>query len=303
MVTPENSIAIFFEKPEMPWTLTAHGQKAIEVHQFMRTHERGVSFTPAAVVLDHLAGYNAYMDKPWGVLEPTPGDRMTRDLFDHQLFPGSDHIHQKPDPKNPESSYLRPTPFGEMFDVQLTSASAEMLSGYRTLLLVGDIRFDDAFLDKLETAMKLGTKVLLSVEHQKTLGSRFSKLQQYSGLELLEPWVNPATGRPAAISNLRLQRLSKELLPIEVSGDSIEYQINRTKNGWVIELINNGGVAKKPALPADVDPKAIARVILTPKINWSSAREWKSNRTFSSSKTINLEIGPGQSQFVELTVQ
>ena len=116
MVTPENSIATFFEKPEAPWTLTSHGRKAAEVYQFMRTHERGAPFTPVAIVLDHLAGYNGYMDKPWGILEPTTGDRQLRDLFDHQLFPGSDHIHHKPDPDNPESSYLRPSPYGEMFD-------------------------------------------------------------------------------------------------------------------------------------------------------------------------------------------
>ena len=96
----------------------------------MQTHDRGVPFTPVAIVLDHLAGYNGYMDKPWGILEPTAGDRQVRDLFDFQLFPGSDHIHHKPDPENPESSYLRPTPYGEIFDVQLTNASTEMLSSY-----------------------------------------------------------------------------------------------------------------------------------------------------------------------------
>jgi hypothetical protein len=136
MVTPENSIAIFFEKPSAPWALTTHGRKAAEVFRFMQAHDRGVPFAPVAVVLDHLAGYNGYMDKPWGILEPTAGDRQVRDLFDHQLYPGSDHIHHRLDPANPESSYLRPTPYGEMFDVQLTSASAEMLSSYPVLLLV-----------------------------------------------------------------------------------------------------------------------------------------------------------------------
>ncbi|MGA2866623.1 MAG: hypothetical protein ABSF95_19280 [Verrucomicrobiota bacterium] len=67
MVTPENSIASFFEKPEAPWTLTSHGRKAVEVFDFMRRHDRGVPYTPVAIVLDHLAGYNAYMDRPWGI--------------------------------------------------------------------------------------------------------------------------------------------------------------------------------------------------------------------------------------------
>ncbi len=60
------------------------------------------------------------------------------DLFDHQLFPSSDHIHTKLDPANPESSYLRPTPFGEIFDVLLTSVLPEIVSTYPVILLAGE---------------------------------------------------------------------------------------------------------------------------------------------------------------------
>ena len=204
LVTPENSIAIFFEQASAPWTLTTHGRKAAEVFQFLRTHDRGVPFTPVAIVLDHLAGYNAYMDKPWGILEPTTGDRQVRDLFDHQLFPGGDHIHHKPDPKNPESSYLRPTPFGEIFDVQLTNASAEMLSSYPVILLAGDIEFDDELINKLEDALKRGSRLLIAPAHQKALGSRFARLAKYTGIEVLQPWTNPDTGRSTAIPDSRL---------------------------------------------------------------------------------------------------
>jgi hypothetical protein len=300
MVTPENSIAIFFEKAAAPWTLTAHGRKAAEVFQFMRAHDRGVPFTPVAIVLDHLAGYNGYMDRPWGILEPTAGDRQVRDLFDHQLFPGSDHIHHRPDPANPESSYLRPTPFGEMFDVQLTSASADMLSSYPVILLAGDIEFDDELAAKLERALARGSTLLLSPAHQEALGARFARLARRPGLEVLQPWTNPATSRPAAISEARLQRLAREILPIEVSGDAIEYQVNRTTNGWVIELVNNTGVAKKPDQPATTDPNAIAIVVLKPRTPCVSAREWRSSRSYPQPGQVRLEVGPGQSVFVEL---
>lgn len=300
MVTPENSVAIFFETAAAPWTLTAHGRKASEVFQFMRTHERGVPFTPVAIVLDHLAGYNGYMDKPWGILEPTAGDRQVRDLFDHQLFPGSDHIHHRPDPDNPEASYLRPTPYGEMFDAQLTSASAEMLSSYPVILLAGDIEFDDALVAKLEHALKQGRRLLLAPAHQAALGARFATLAKHPGLEVLPPWTSPATGRPTAISERRLERLVREVLPLEVSGDPIQYQVNRAPHGWVIELVNNAGVAKKPNQPATTDPGAVARVVLHPRIPCASAREWRSNRSFAQPAEIPLEVGPGQSVFVEL---
>ena len=300
MVTPENSVAIFFEQAAEPWTLTAHGRKAAEVFRFMQAHERGVPFTPVAIVLDHLAGYNGYMDKPWGILEPTAGDRAVRDLFDHQLFPGSDHIHHRPDAENPEASYLRPTPYGEMFDVQLTSASTRVLSSYPVLLLAGEIEFDDDLLAKLEGVLETGHRVLLAPAHQTALGPRLARLAAHPGLEVLAPWTNAATGRPAALSAPRLERLARETLPVAVSGDPIQYQVNRTTNGWVIELVHNGGVAKKPAQPAVTDPAAVARVVLKPRIEWTSAREWRSNRAYARAEEIRVEVGPGQSAFVEL---
>ena len=128
LVTPENSIAIFFEKGDP---------------------DSGVPYTPVAIVLDHYAGYNAYQGRPWGILENTPGDLETRDLFQQQLFPGSDHIHTPADPANPEKSYLRPTPYGEMFDVILSNASADVLASYPVLLLVGDHEFDAQFVTRL----------------------------------------------------------------------------------------------------------------------------------------------------------
>jgi hypothetical protein len=302
MVTPENSIATFFDKPEAPWTLTAYGRKAVEVFRFMRSHDRGVAYTPVAVVLDHLAGYNAYMDKPWGILEPTVGDRQVRDLFDEQLFPGGDFIHHPPAaPTNPESSYLRPTPSGEMFDVQLTSASAEMLSSYPVLLLAGDIEFDDALVRKFELALAQGSTVLLSEAQKAALGSRFARLANHAGLEVLPPWTNSLTGRSGVISDARLRRLAEENLPVAVSDGRVEYEINRNAQGWVVELVNNAGVTKKPDQPATTDPKAVARVTLRPRFRATSAREWGSNRAYAQPGEVRVEVGPGQSAFVEFS--
>jgi acetyl esterase/lipase len=300
LVTPENSLSSFFEKSEAPWTLTSHGRKAAEVFRFLQTHDRGVPYTPVAVVLDHLAGYNAYMDKPWGILQPTAGDRQLRDLFDHQLFPGSDHIHTNPFPNNPELSYLRPTPYGEIFDVQLTSASAQTLASYPAILLAGDIEFDDALVAKLASALTQGRTLLLAPAHREALGPRFARLAKHRGLEVLPPWTNPATGRSTAIPDARLQRLVRESLPVEVAGDPIQYQVNRTRTGWVIELVNNAGVVKQRDQPAIVDPGAIARVALHPRVPYASAREWRSNRTYQKADAIHVEVGPGQSVFVEL---
>jgi hypothetical protein len=299
LVTPENSIATFFERPEPPWTLTSHGRKAAEVFTFMQNHDRGVPYIPVAVVLDHLAGYNAYMDKPWGILTPTPGDREVRDLFDHQLFPGSDHIHTNPFPNNPELSYLRPTPYGEIFDVLLTSVPPEILPTYPVILLAGDIEFDNAFLGELEKSLRRGSRVLMSPRHCDALAAQFARLRRHGEVEVLEQRINPATGRPAAISNDRLLKLALDYLPIRVEGDPIQYQVNRTARGWVVELINNEGVIKTRDQPAITVATAIARVRLTPKLPCQAATELRSNRVHDHLGVVNLEVGPGAVEFVE----
>ena len=299
MVTPENSIAIFFQKPEAPWTLTSHGRKAVEVFSFMQNQNRGVPYTPVAVVLDHLAGYNAYMDKPWGILKPTPGDREVRDLFDHQLFPGSDHIHTNSFPSNPEFSYLRPTSYGEIFDVLLTSVPPEILPTYPVILLAGDIEFDNAFLCELEKALRRGSRILMSPRHRDALGTEFGRVARQGTVEVLEPWTNTATSRPTAISNDRLKQLAQDFLPIEVTGDSIQYGINRTPSGWLVELINNRGVIKKPGEPAVTDATAVAQVRLKSKLRSKTARESRSGRVHENPGVLSLAVGPGAAEFVE----
>ena len=300
MVTPENSMAIFFESTAQPDLLTSHGRKAAELFRFMREHDRGIPYTPIAIVLDHLAGYNAYMDKPWGILTPTTADREVRDLFDFQLFPGSDHIHRPPDKTNPEASYLRPTPFGESFDVLLTTVPAALLSTYPVILLAGDIEFDPAFQEALRRTLQHGSRVLISPRQQLALGTNFASLKKAGSLQVLEPWANPTTGRATAISDPDLKQITRSLLPIEVTGDPVEYQINRAETGWVIELVNNDGVIKKPNQPAVIDPAASAHVKLKPLTDCASAVEWRSGRKFDHPTQLEITLPPGSTQFVEL---
>lgn len=300
MVTPENSLAIFFEKPEAPWSMTTHGRLAADVFQFMRSHDRGVPYTPVAVVLDRYAGYNGFMDKPWGILDPTPGDREARDLFDHQLFPGSDHIHTPPDPTNPEASYLRPTPYGEIFDVLLSGAPPEVLPAYPAILLAGDHDFEPGFLSELEKSLRRGSRVLMTTRHRAALGPEFDRLARQGNLEVLEPEIHPATGRPAAISPARLEALAREHLPVSVEGDPVQFAINRTRDGWIVELINNRGVIKRGDRPAVVDPTGGIRVTLAPKVKVQEARAWRAGRIQARPDRIELDLGPGAVEFVEL---
>ncbi len=299
LITPENSMSIFFEEGDPNWTLTEHGHAATEVFETMQTHDPGVPYTAVAVVLDHYAGYNAYQGRPWGILEGTPGDVETRDLFQQQLFPGSDHIHTPADRVNPEKSYLRPTPYGEMFDVILSSAELDVLASYPVLLLVGDHQFDALFVANLFHALRTGCRLLVHERHVKALGEDFHRLKGTGAVEVLEAWTNPATNRPAAVSNARLAQLRDSLLPIRVEGDAVQYQINRTGSGWIVEIVNNRGVTKTPTEPAVVDESQVARVRLTPRVSVSGASLLRSGQALPLMPSVSVEVPAGETRFVK----
>ncbi len=302
LVTPENSIAIFFEQGDPNWALTEHGRAAAEVFQTMQTHDPGVPYTPVAIVLDHYAGYNAYQGRPWGILANTQGDLETRDLFQQQLFPGSDHIHTPADPTNPEKSYLRPTPYGEMFDVILSNAPAEVLAAYPVLLLVGDHQFDGQFVARLFDALRGGSRLLVHERHVTALGQDFARLKGTGVVEVLESWQNPATGRPAALSNARLAELRDTWLPVQITGDPVQYQINCTSSAWIVEIVNNAGVIKMPTEPAVIDPNQIAHVTLKARIPISSASLLRSGAKLDVTPSLSLDIPPGETRFIKLDI-
>ncbi len=304
MVTPENSISIFFEN-DTDWRLTAHGEKAREVFAFQRAHDRGVPFTPIAVVLDRYSGYNGYKARPWGIFEPTAGDLEVRDLFQEQLFPGSDLIHGPPVRGDPEARYLRPTPFGECCDVLLSNAGAGVLSAYPVVLLVGDIEFGVELVRDLHRVLRAGSRLLVSERHAKALGSHLQALRGTGAVEVVDAWTNPATGRSAAISNARLAELVRSAIPVAVRGDNVHWQVNRNDVGWVVELIHNAGVVKEPTKPAVVDPAVRTTVTITCREPWTTVRRWRGAKPLEVKKdrTVRLELGPGEVEYVEYVVE
>lgn len=185
----------------------------------------------------------------------------------------------------------------------LTSVPPGLLAQYLVVLVAGDVEFNDTTIARLDEALRRGSTVLISERHRDALSERLKALAKRGRLEVLQPWINPATGRPTAIADERLARLARELLPVEILGDPIQFQINRTRTGWVLELVNNRGVAKKPGEPAVIDPQARACVTLKPKLRFTSAREWRSKVVHERAKETLLEIGPGQSEFVEFVTR
>ena len=83
-----------------------------------------------------------------------------------------------------------------------------------------------------------------------------------------------------------LRTLRDELMPVTVEGD-IQWGVNRTREGWLLWLINNKGVRKFAFEPEELDPKATAHVKVTLK---------------TTGRVYEADVGPGGTAFVRMPV-
>lgn len=303
LVTPENSLNYFFKQKMMPWDLTPHGKKAAELFRFMKSHDRGIPYTPVALILDHKAGYNPYERRPWGIHENTIGDIETYDLFENQLFPGSYNIREGMDQSNPEARYLVSTPYGEIFDVLLSSANSDVLGNYPILMLVGDISFSTEFLNELKNALQKGSQLVMHKRHAASIGmNMLDVLKTLGKVEVLDTSDYLSINGKNPELHKYLMRELVYYLPISVEGDAVQYQFNRNKSGWVMKIVNNIGIIKHPDLPVVVDNNEIATVKLRVNSTEMIAKEWRSGDSYSllSNNHIEIQIQPGNTIFIEL---
>ena len=309
-LTPENSADIIFTNGEPSYGLTSWAPALAKVYAFINSHDRGIPYTPVAVVLDEYAGYDGYAHLAWGALPFTAGDLQIDDLFVSQLFPNSDFIHYNPFPGDQELGYLRETPYGEIFDVLLSSTSATNLEAYPMILLTGDMTFQAPFVSALQQALQHGSRVLMQPTQRDALGSAFNTLTNAGYVEVLPVWTNSVTGRAAAIPNWRLAQLDSTCLPVAVSGDPIQYSINRNAAGWVVELVHDNGVWKSPTSAAIVTNTDIAHVILQPSFAVAQASEWQIDTNGNPADVdlnytgapLTVPVGAGQSVYVQFTL-
>jgi hypothetical protein len=103
------------------------------------------------------------------------------------------------------------------------------------------------------------------------------------------------------------------LLPVEVrraDGSPLQgevmVQINRTKDGYLVLLMNNNGVDKTQNGVARVDRRAFADVLVRTALPVQSAKEYTEPRDLTPAKgkdgtEIRLRVHPGDVQVVYLT--
>jgi hypothetical protein len=86
------------------------------------------------------------------------------------------------------------------------------------------------------------------------------------------------------------------------------YQVNKTKDGWLVALVNNRGIDKTQNGVARVDRRAFVDVVVRTKLNVASAKEYTEPRDLTVKKgatgtEVRLRVHPGDVQVITLATK
>lgn len=148
--------------------LSPVGQVNVEAVKWRRDHpNRGVPYTPVAIMLDREAGwvpprhlYTGARHLVWGNMPYDKGDHATDALF-RMIFPDYEDCSYFKD----ERGYLTETPYGDQFDTVLSNIQLEPLQRYRTVVLSGNARMEDDLVARLGKFVRAGGDVILDAQH------------------------------------------------------------------------------------------------------------------------------------------
>lgn len=128
-----------------------------------RHPERGVIYTPIAVLLDRAHGWDKYTYSGSHIREKQPLERSDR------MINGFFNVAQFPFPKNegdPVDDLGVPWPngyFGDIFDVLVTSPThLDAVSSYPVVFCVGDTRLDSKWVAELKTYVAAGGTLVIN---------------------------------------------------------------------------------------------------------------------------------------------
>ncbi|MBM3493465.1 MAG: hypothetical protein FJX72_03960 [Armatimonadetes bacterium] len=266
--------------------LSRFGDAADLFCRHMRSIDVGVPYVPFGVIVRKDHGRWTNWSDPWGRYPQTLGDKLTSRFFD-QLFPG-----QSLGPGD-EERYLCPSPYGDTFDVLVNDADRTAWGAHRALIAVGEVPWTDDDIGALTSYARRGGVLVL---HEVNLagwdralvglapnefrpGKGAEAVLQFSGgtpslirRKLGRGWVfvvgtGPSDDAAQAVPDALLSELARRYLPCEVTG-TVQTLINRTPDGWLMLLVNNGGIKKTFTKREVIDPNGAQHV----RVRFAGAR-------------------------------
>ncbi len=341
--------------PDQRAVLSPAGERARRFMEVVtRNPQRGIPYTPFAILLDQYSGFNGSQvgdmagfageaertcpPRPFGVLEPTFGDREIYLFFD-AIWPGSmylDMLIGRSHDQNDEHRRLVASPYGDSFDVLLSNASLDVLASYPVIICLGYQEFTPDTLARLTAYLEQGGRLVLTHVHADQLGSGLATLKRAGHVETfgLRPdeipadldvtrWYQPFLPKADEAEILRrLERLKltpfeikfteevdrlmtglyPRYMPLRVSG-TVEFLVNRTPDGWLVGLINHEGAIKEAFAPIQIDPSKtqIVEVELTAGVLTHATELCMDGELPRHGNRVTIEVPPGEVRIVQLT--
>jgi len=128
----------------------------------VQKHERGIPYTPIALLFDKNHGCILEYSQDF-LIAKVPyqkGDYQTRATI-NTIFPWEDRRNET---KSFETNTNVTGPFGDIFDVLTNDASENVISSYKVLFLVGDVRIDESLEKILRRFVENGGTLFMSPE-------------------------------------------------------------------------------------------------------------------------------------------
>jgi len=215
------TVVIDGREREVP-TPTPVGEQHLEIAEWFRKHpNRGVMYTPVALIWDFYAGFIPGRRVPadsrpyhsWGRIPFEKGHHQIDAVF-RMLYPGYEDSGYYRD----ERGFLPPTPCGDIFDVLLSNVPRFVLNRYNAAVVIGPTKIDGQLLQTLECFIQQGgwvatTASQLTPESAEMFGVRLTGEtfeERYStivgGIGLNEPvftrhGVEPMPGTDVLVTN------------------------------------------------------------------------------------------------------
>ena len=272
--------------------LSPYGVRAKKFYAITQKHpEIGIPYTPIAVLLDKYSGFfgfHANTGMPWGILQPTEGDRQAFDFL-NAAFPNTMRLGG-----TPEHERLVASACGDTIDVLVTGVRNDLLRMYPAVIVLGDHEFLPETVATLEEFLRGGGTLYLTRSHAAQLGPAFAKLQAAGKVQIYDN--SGSAGRTRLLEHLR-----DTYVPVAVSG-KMEYLVNRTPTGWVVGLVNNEGVTKDFLGPTKIDRTKDQRVSVKIRVGKvRSAAEWYDDKALRvNDNAVTLDVPAGEVRIVEL---
>ena len=276
-----------------PLRLSDEGKMYRDFYELTRREDRGVPYTPVALLVPYTRGYCRYGGRAYLHFEYTEGDAMLDAVMSAALGFHANAARLKAD-KDYEY-VMGNTPYGDMFDVLAAdfpdqSSLRASLGDYPRAVLVGDYKDNPELERTLADYVAAGG--VLTLNRAQVDGGFGKSLVGKPGVEVCEDrWLLPkwpigafelADGLVEAPAAARmLAHVTDGLAPVKVEGD-VQYGFNRTKRGWLVYIINNAGVSKPKADYAKVMPGGTKVGVSLGRLAGATVRDMVANQSLST---------------------